>query len=751
MNPYGNFFGVPQPYYGAIPPNYPTYVPPNLMGYTSVPTVATTVTVSQPSTTQTSKTETTATAVAQVIVTQDKTPVTTVFVGNIPDRAPDSVIKALLMRCGNILSWKRVQGASGNYQAFGFCEYQSPESTLRCVRLLNNFEILEKKLMVKVDAKTEELLKEYQKKSKGAADDEKKTDDEDQDDEVVKTALQNILQEAIDTYQLGHESPNRAEYLEGPRHLTIDDLDIDGERKDLINKEIETFRRRNEFDYNDLGAVSVTHDLLSDLREFLSSIKKPTCRFNQVSKETPAEDRNKRTRDLDFYTSRYSSSSRTAATTRSDRDSERGGGSRYSRSRSRSREPSKKRPRGGITSSSLVSDKHYRSSRSIDEEEEAIKKRLERKLKEKEESYQSRLRQWEARERKKQDEYEHDAERDKKKQEYMQAEAKSLLEFLTAYDDEIEDPKYYKGSALQRRLTDREVEETADERDCQKEHEQLEATRKKLLEEGNPEVETIILQMEQAMQEHLQKRLNLDAKSPKSSPSVSRDVSPESHSIDIPKVSSSGFRPVSPESESGIAESASVKETSKGDLPRKDSSTFLFSMSSKTNDNVIKPAAAFDDDEVEAKSKRPALSFVPPSASEKITISRSNSSNYPDLKAVANLSVAEKKAIIKQIIERIPTNMEELFTYPIDWRAVDADLVDERIKPWVDKKIVEYLGEPEATLSKFICEQLLEHKPPAKMLSDIALVLEEEAEVFVAKMWRLLIYAIAEKNLGLSM
>ncbi|VUZ55699.1 unnamed protein product [Hymenolepis diminuta] len=257
--------------------------------------------------------------------------------------------------------------------------------------------------------------------------------------------------------------------------------------------------------------------------------------------------------------------------------------------------------------------------------------------------------------------------------------------------------------------------------------------------------------MEQAMQEHLQKRLNLDAKSPKSSSSVSRDVSPESHSIDIPKVSSSGFRPVSPESESGIAESASVKETNKGDLPRKDSSTFLFSMSSKTNDNVIKPAAAFDDDEVEAKSKRPALSFVPPSASEKTTASRSNSSNYPDLKAVANLSVAEKKAIIKQIIERIPTNMEELFTYPIDWRAVDADLVDERIKPWVDKKIVEYLGEPEATLSKFICEQLLEHKPPAKMLSDIALVLEEEAEVFVAKMWRLLIYAIAEKNLGLSM
>lgn len=46
----------------------------------------------------------------------------------------------------------------------------------------------------------------------------------------------------------------------------------------------------------------------------------------------------------------------------------------------------------------------------------------------------------------------------------------------------------------------------------------------------------------------------------------------------------------------------------------------------------------------------------------------------------------------------------------------------ERIKPWVDKKIITYLGEAEATLSNFICEQVLEHKPPGKILADVALV-----------------------------
>ena len=46
----------------------------------------------------------------------EKTPITTVFVGNICDRAPDAMIKQMLQRCGNVLSWKRVQGASGKLQ-----------------------------------------------------------------------------------------------------------------------------------------------------------------------------------------------------------------------------------------------------------------------------------------------------------------------------------------------------------------------------------------------------------------------------------------------------------------------------------------------------------------------------------------------------------------------------------------------------------------------------------------------------------
>lgn len=43
-------------------------------------------------------------------------PAVTVFVGNITERAPDIMIRHILNACGPVLSWKRVQGASGKLQ-----------------------------------------------------------------------------------------------------------------------------------------------------------------------------------------------------------------------------------------------------------------------------------------------------------------------------------------------------------------------------------------------------------------------------------------------------------------------------------------------------------------------------------------------------------------------------------------------------------------------------------------------------------
>ena len=60
------------------------------------------------------------------------------------------------------------------FSAFGFCEYEDPEATLRCMRLLNEWNIASKKLVVKVDAKTKTLLDEFRAKKKETMKEEEK-------------------------------------------------------------------------------------------------------------------------------------------------------------------------------------------------------------------------------------------------------------------------------------------------------------------------------------------------------------------------------------------------------------------------------------------------------------------------------------------------------------------------------------------------------------------------------------------------
>lgn len=111
-----------------------------------------------------------------------------------------------------------------------------------------------------------------------------------------------------------------------------------------------------------------------------------------------------------------------------------------------------------------------------------------------------------------------------------------------------------------------------------------------------------------------------------------------------------------------------------------------------------------------------------------------------------NKSADDKRKHIKSLIEKIPTDKGDLFAYSIDWDLVDNQLMEKRIRPWVHKKIAEYIGEPEPTLTDFICSKVLAGSEPKAILEDVQMVLDEEAEVFVVKMWRLLIYEIENKK-----
>jgi len=113
---------------------------------------------------------------------------------------------------------------------------------------------------------------------------------------------------------------------------------------------------------------------------------------------------------------------------------------------------------------------------------------------------------------------------------------------------------------------------------------------------------------------------------------------------------------------------------------------------------------------------------------------------------------SENKKILdaKQLIDMIPRTKEELFAYDINWAIYDKHELQERMRPWISKKIIEFLGEEESTLVDYIVSCTKDHVQAEKMLDLLQSIFDVEAEMFVLKMWRMLIFEIKKVESGLS-
>lgn len=120
------------------------------------------------------------------------------------------------------------------------------------------------------------------------------------------------------------------------------------------------------------------------------------------------------------------------------------------------------------------------------------------------------------------------------------------------------------------------------------------------------------------------------------------------------------------------------------------------------------------------------------------------------LRAVGLDPDQERKKQVEEIIASIPAEKEQLFLHPVQWDVVDNGLVDTRLRPWVDKQITEFVGGPEPSLVQFICDKVAKRCKPAALLADVEGVLDEEAEMFVKKLWRRVIYEAEYKKQGLQ-
>lgn len=102
---------------------------------------------------------------------------------------------------------------------------------------------------------------------------------------------------------------------------------------------------------------------------------------------------------------------------------------------------------------------------------------------------------------------------------------------------------------------------------------------------------------------------------------------------------------------------------------------------------------------------------------------KSKRENEAKQKSEADLarSQEEKRKMHKQIIDKIPIDKEDLFNHPLDRAEIDGT-IKKKVQSWINKKIIEYIGEPEPTLVDFICSKLLAGSTPQSILDDVKMV-----------------------------
>ncbi|XP_038823114.1 RNA-binding protein 25-like isoform X2 [Salvelinus namaycush] len=769
-------------------------------------------------------------------------PTTTVFVGNISEKASDMLVRQLLAKCGLVLSWKRVQGASGKLQAFGFCEYKEPESTLRSLRLLHELLLGDKKLLVKVDAKTKAQLEEWKAKKRSAnggaksedgpkeEEDEEEVLDEDtkRRDQIVKGAIEGLIREfgsELNAPSQDGDNQPRKKKREKKEEEDINVMDIEDDKRDLISREISKFRDTHKKLEEEKGKKEQERqEIDKDRRERdkereRERERRDREREKEREKEKERNDNKERERDRDRDRDRIDRDR--------ERTRERGDRGERERVKERSREVSK--DRSGSRERSRDEKKHDREE---DQEEAYERRKLERKMRDKEVAYQERLKNWEMRERKKARDYDKENQREDERRREMTKEGKRLKEFLEDYDDDKDDLKYYRGSALQKRLRDREKETELDERDRKREKEEHDQIRQRLLAEGHPDPEAELQRMEEEAErrrqppvkpepeeevqqekpnrdrehrehrerehrerehhrdrrgggggggedrpplQHLQPQSDDDLEEGEELDDCDREDSSDARPnpnlkptmrpiTSAPSVSSGsgGATPNSPGNESpcGIIiphENSPEARPTEEQHPKVGLSLKLGAGASpnhqihtgskrKKLSNVDSVFNKFGEEEADEAPRKRKL--VPLDYGEDDKSLGLDGAEVPGGKGGPNTE--EKRKHIRSLIEKIPTARPDLFNYPLDWTAVDSTLMERRIRPWINKKIIEYIGEEEATLVDFVCSKVMSHGTPQGILDDVAMVLDEEAEVFIVKMWRLLIYETEAKKIGLG-
>ncbi|KAF2286624.1 hypothetical protein GH714_022980 [Hevea brasiliensis] len=641
-------------------------------------------------------------------VTPAEKPQTTVYVGKIESTVENDFMLSLLQLCGPVKSWKRAQDPSdGTPKRFGFCEFESAEGVLRALRLLNKFNIDGQELVLNVNQATREYLERYvEKKTENSK--KLKENQAARTDKEDGTTPGGEKNEPSDSS--GEDSNNDMEKGNKDNHdLTnfgiVTDEDKEGDREALM-KLTSMIEERLKTKPLPPPPPQTPADGSRHTNSELPAKSRDGDSDADIMRQDTAEDKNDDETTSDHKTASEQDRHETNSPDRSRKYD------RRSRERDRERDLKREKER--------EIERYEREA-----ERERIRKEREqrRKIEEAEREFEERLKDWEYREREKEKQRQYEKEKEKER------ERKRRKEIL--YEEEGDDDdsrKRWNRSILEEKRRKRLREEEEDMADRLKEEEEIAEAKRRAEEES----------LQQQQRDAL-KLLSCHVINGSEKKILAEEDIIESKDK-VAEQDNEG------DSDNGVLQNGAVDESTmtsmaESDIRRSGSSTYCF----RSTKPSLAAAAEF--------AKR--ISNVTPKE-EKLDVERERSRRSHDRNQEHGLDKAktpDKQKLLdaKQLIDMIPKTKDELFSYEINWAVYDKHELHERMRPWISKKITEFLGEEETTLVDYIVSGTREHVKASQVLEMLQSILDDEAEMFVLKMWRMLIFEIKKVETGLAL
>jgi hypothetical protein len=115
------------------------------------------------------------------------------------------------------------------------------------------------------------------------------------------------------------------------------------------------------------------------------------------------------------------------------------------------------------------------------------------------------------------------------------------------------------------------------------------------------------------------------------------------------------------------------------------------------------------------------------------------------------MSEEDIQKAVRALAQEIPTEKDGLWAWDVKWDFLEESIIREKLRPFVEKKVVEYLGVQEQLLVDMVEEHLRKHQKPGELVEQLGqAALDEDAEDLVKKLWRMVIFFTESEKRGLN-